>query len=337
MSGVLSKNQKCDFAEYKTKLLNIGQMELIQNGHESNSQNEFKFSRSILSYGFKDLQINAEQNNGLNIFKFNNDLSIANLPFSNNQNWKQRLTDEHDNQASTSAINNDEFKEASHPKDSSIKNCNNEHEIESEIIDKPSSPLNFKKRVFKDLHSRLDVVNKTFVRSIKRYYDSVCCGNKRIKSHTNVEAVSQACNLIDRIWKTNFKDYFKISEIDTTPSTFSLLTCKDYDGNINGDAKYADLKLLIGCMTMPDVLKVYMKTKTRKNLFILFSNTIYKYSHKNMIKLMENRTFEVILDQYVKSPAFELMLRTDNTLKRYPDLYRQKGQSLIQNLKKENS
>ena len=118
--------------------------------------------------------------------------------------------------------------------------------------------------------------------------------------------------------------------MNSTPSTLNLLSCKDYDGDYNGDAKYADLKLLIACMTMPDVLKVYMKTKTRKIMFTMFSNVIYKYSHKNMQKLMDNRAFKIILKQYVKSPDFELMLMTDDTLKRYSDLYRQKGLSLIQ-------
>ena len=44
---------------------------------------------------------------------------------------------------------------------------------------------------------------------------------------------------------------------------------------------------------------------------------------------MESNTFKVILDQYVKSPVFELMLSTDETLKQHPDLYREKGLSLI--------
>ena len=245
----------------------------------------------------------------------------------------KRWAEEHDNQPSTSAINNEEWKEAYNHENSYSKNSKFKNDSGRNFAESPSNSPNSKKQTSKNLHLRLDVVNKTFIRSIKRYYDDLCCDNKRIKSHTNVEGVSKACNIIDRICKTNFKDYFKISEIDNTTSTLNLLSCKDFDGDYNGDANYADLKLLIASMTMPDVLKVYMKTKTRKLMFTMFSNVIYKYSHKNMQKLIENSTFKIILKQYVRSPDFELMLMTDDTLKRYPDLYRKKGFSLFQNIK----
>ena len=323
------RSQKLDNAEYKTKLLNIEQMGLTGKSYESIQFDDFNLIKDKEGYDNKDFQIKLNDDEQ-SLFKFCKDLNITNLPFNSHEKCSQKLTEGPENKESTYEIKIDEWREDINFKDFKTKDYKYEHDRNWKIIDNSSKPQKNKKRVFKDLHLRLDVVNKTFIRSIKRYYDDICCGNKRIKSHTNVEGVSNACNIIDRIWKTNFKDYFKISEIDNTPSTLNLLSCKDYDGDLNGDAKYADLKLLIASMTMPDVLKVYMKTKTRKIMFTMFSNVIYKYSHKNMQKLMDNRAFKIILKQYVKSPDFELMLMTDDTLKRYSDLYRQKGLSLIQ-------
>ena len=329
-SSIFLRNQKCDYTEYKTKLLNIEQMGLTEKFNESIEFDDINLSKSNEDYDNRDFQIRSNDDDEQSLFKFCNNLKITNLPINFYDKCSKSLTEGPENKESTSAINIDEWREDIHFKDFKTKDNKYEHDRNWKIMDNSSRPQSYKKRVFKDLHLRLDVVNKTFIRSIKRYYDDIWCDNKRIKSHTNVQGVSKTCNIIDRIWKTNFKDYFKISEIDNTPSTLNLLSCKDYDGDFNGDAKYADLKLLIACMTMPDVLKAYMKTKTRKLMFTMFSNVVYKYSHKNMQKLIENSTFKIILKQYVMSPDFELMLRTDETLKRYPDLYKQKGISLTQ-------
>ena len=202
-------------------------------------------------------------------------------------------------------------------------------EIKSKLCKKDFLYCN--KKVSKDLSTRLDVVNKTFIRSIKRYYDNIWCNKKRIKSHKNVSAVAEAWSWIDQICKDKFKNYFSRDEILETLPTFDLLTENESNKFQNdSSSKYSDVKLLVASMTMPDVLKVYMKTKSRKATFSTFSNVIYKYSHKNMFKLINNKTFKTILDQFVRSPDFEEILKTDETLKRFPDLYRQKGFKLIQ-------
>ena len=300
--GDFSQNQKCLNDEYKTKLLNIEQMWKKEKEPGLHHSSEFNIYRNKELDACKHSSIKLggdDEEDGFNLFKFNDDL-LCNNGLSHTY-WKdiKKLIEDPEYQESTAVVLNHDMKEidsveVSNTKQSKHKilDLNSEH-------NKESSQNSNKKRIFKDLHLRLDVVNKTFVRSIKRYYDNLCCNKKRIKSAKNVSAVAEAWNWIDEIWKTKFKDYFNQDEILETLPTFELLTTKESNISQNdSSSKYSDVKLLVACMTMPDVLKVYMKTKSRKITFTTFSNAIYKYSHKNMLKLMENKTFNIILDQY---------------------------------------
>ena len=79
------KNQKFDNAEYKTKLLNIEQMELIEKKEfEFNYHNEYNLSKINLNYSNNDSKAQLDYNKSM-LFKFNNDLLDINLPHCANQ------------------------------------------------------------------------------------------------------------------------------------------------------------------------------------------------------------------------------------------------------------
>ena len=266
----------------------------------------------------------------LNLFWLNDDLIYNKSSFTNLKDNKKHFEDQEYQESTSAALNNAEIKDVHPEVASSVDKIKNKMRDMNTIHDISNSQIS-KKRVIRDLHFRLDVVNKTFIRSIKRHYDDIWSNKKRIKSAKNVSAVTEVWKCIDEICKTKFKDYFKQNEMQDSPSTSDLLSTKESKNRSRNDSpQYSDVKLLVACMVMPDVLKVYMKTKIRKATFTIFSNAIYKYSHKNMLKLMEHKTFNIILDQYVRSPDFEEMLKTDETLKRFPDMYREKGNTLIQ-------
>ena len=82
---LIYKNQKFENTEYKTKLLNIEQMELIEkNEYEFGYHNEYNLSKINLNYSNNDFKVKLDHNRSI-LPKFNGDLFDINLSHSASQ------------------------------------------------------------------------------------------------------------------------------------------------------------------------------------------------------------------------------------------------------------
>lgn len=176
-----------------------------------------------------------------------------------------------------------------------------------------------------DLKLRKDVVNKNFIRAIKRHYDNIWAGNKRVKSIKNEKATTHVWDNIDRICEIRFSKYFESSTIFGAVKTYDLLIRKPSNTKDAKDVTYEDMKYLIASIVMPDVWKMAYKSHMRQSIMTAFSNVAYKYSHKKLKIMLKMPIFKLFIKQFVESEDFEYMLNNDATLKRSPDIYREKG------------
>ena len=157
--SIFLRNQKCDYSEYKTKILNIEQMGLTEKNNESIQFDDINLSKSNEDYDNRDFRIKSNDDDEQSLFKFCNNFKISNLPINFYGKCSKNLIEGPENKESTSAINIDEWREDINFKDFKTKDCKYEHDSNRKIVDNSSRPQNYKKRVFKDLHLQWSIQN----------------------------------------------------------------------------------------------------------------------------------------------------------------------------------
>lgn len=157
-----------------------------------------------------------------------------------------------------------------------------------------------------DLSKRGDVVNKTILRAMKRYY------------FTEFDSMFNFTTLNDKDKFANFHQLIR------------RFVTKEMKGTRNLSAQDQEEAILFfGSM----ISHVHMrrgitvsKIRTQVNFV---HKCLYNYSHKKLSQLMENEGFKFILDDFVNYDGIEVVLNSEETMLKQQDLYRDACRSLL--------
>jgi hypothetical protein len=139
-----------------------------------------------------------------------------------------------------------------------------------------------------DLSKRKDVVNKTLLRSLKRYY---------------------TC-----IFPFDIIKYLKSQKAEITA----------YTNHNKKPMTMGSVKTLIEIVRAPANLRPCLKNKYDQNMWDDFHAWLYKYSHTKLYELLKLPQVKYLVKDYLTT-GLESMLANDDTLKKNPDVYRNAG------------
>lgn len=171
-----------------------------------------------------------------------------------------------------------------------------------EILTAPEKPS----KARQDLSKRGDVVNKTILRAMKRYY------------FTEFDSMSNFTSLSDKEKFANFHMLIRKFVTQEMRGTRNL-PAEDQEEAI----------LFFGSM----ISHVHMrrgitvsKVRTQVNFV---HKCLYNYSHKKLTQLMNQQGFKFILDDFVNHDGIEVVLNSEETMLKQQDLYRDACRELL--------
>jgi hypothetical protein len=176
-----------------------------------------------------------------------------------------------------------------------------------------------KRRVQKNLANRSDVVNKTLLRSLKRYY------TKKFKEATDYRAAGKCC--------TNKEMYDMLTEF----------TRQIYENNKNFELKefaevtLEDLTFYMGIWINPMLMRKFSYTHQERTKFHNFYNWLYAYSHIKLYKLFKSNELYFMFIKFFEDGPFEELLASDETLKRNPNIYKKASEHFMDLFKNNHS
>jgi len=169
-----------------------------------------------------------------------------------------------------------------------------------------ASALNTKSQAIKK-PIRVDVLNKTIIRSLKRYYTQLFESQYPSfeQEHHNV---------------ANFEEL-------TSTFTFNLFSSLLDDCKQNG-VSLDDVMFAVRMLIQPDATKKVNKTREQRFLMNNYYDCIYKYSHKRLLKLCQNSTISYLFLNFINSGIFHEQVMSDPTMMKSPATYLEAGESM---------
>lgn len=149
---------------------------------------------------------------------------------------------------------------------------------------------------------RLDLVNKTVMRSIKRFYTQL------------FESFNPDFNY------SPGKENASIFEEQTTTFTQSLF-CSDDPELISKNITLQSIAAVLRMLICPELAKSINKARTERALLTSYSDVIYKYSHKRLLKLTKNSTFSYLFLKFITKGGFTSLVMNDDTMGQNPCAY----------------
>ena len=195
--------------------------------------------------------------------------------------------------------------------------------IESKIVKKIFGDLKLsKKKASAPTNTRYDVLHKTLLRVVKKYYNETCWDNK----YNFGQAKNQKCGIlenVDRIWEQRFKKYFSEEEIAKT-APLSLLVTSRKELDKYPVTEFFMVKIMVACITARGIMKRYVWRYEVRKAFNKYYNTLTKYSSITLHSLLAFKPFVTVFKEFLASEDFSRMMKTDETLTKNRELYVEK-------------
>lgn len=229
-------------------------------------------------------------------------------------------------------LNNSQPKLADIPHPEQVKEeFSNKPEQGSEITQTKTTVGKMKLNKLKNL--RADVVNKTFIRSIRRYYSALLWNvseeNRQMNIEEDPESVLQS---IDSFCNEIFLTQFPEVDISKTITAGGLFSSTHKGVVYTADQRILslyELKMLLTSMLLRNTAKKYIMTRMVKTQYSCYYDVVYKYSHKKMMRLLKLASFKLLFQHFVNSGGLDKMLAEDETLNANCDLYKEKANAII--------
>lgn len=159
----------------------------------------------------------------------------------------------------------------------------------------------------KDLSKRGDVVNKTILRAMKRYY------------FTEFDSLYGFSNLSDK------EKFAQFHELVRKFVTQEMKGCKDLAA-----PELEDAILFFGSMISHIHMRrgiTVSKIRTQVNSV---HKCLYSYSHKKLSQLMKQQGFKFVLGDFAYHGGIDIVLNSEETMLKQQDLYRDACEALLQ-------
>lgn len=164
---------------------------------------------------------------------------------------------------------------------------------------------------------RKDVVNKTLLRSIKRYVTERFEDQSGIKKLSTSEQKEQFLALIEKFIHAYFSSYGQVLTIEDNPDE------EESKLSQNG------IKFIVGLLVNPNLLKSHFKSIKERTFFYLFQNLLKKYSHRKLLRLMTNENFIFVVASLRENGGLEDIISSDPTCNKNKQAYYEAADSFI--------
>lgn len=168
--------------------------------------------------------------------------------------------------------------------------------------EKPTSLASSKDLKTQGKPVRLDLVNKTVVRSIKRFYTQLF---ESLNPEFPNNAGKDQANLFEELTNTLTFNLFGSLSADYSPSGITL----------------ESIATVLRVFINPDLAKIVDKSRATRTLITSYADVVYKYSHKRLQKLNKNPTFIYIFLKFFRDGTFESLITKDATMGQNPEAY----------------
>lgn len=170
------------------------------------------------------------------------------------------------------------------------------------------------KKYGKNLKTRKDVVSKTLLRSLKRFYTDVFSEKyqlgKKDSAEDYLEKVSAFCN-----------DTFESKRGDMQTWGISML----------------DVINFVAIMVSPNHIKQVLKEDTDLKLYQDFYSCLYQYSHKKLANMLKNKVCGFLFYGFVAGGHLASFIPKCSTMSQYPETYKDMASNFIETILKNKS
>lgn len=90
----------------------------------------------------------------------------------------------------------------------------------------------------------------------------------------------------------------------------------------------SSVKTFIEIMISPIMSKKKLRSKTEKAMYMNFYSCLYQYSHTKLYDLLKSPQLKFLLLDYFRD-GMDVMINTDETLKKNPDVYKEASRRFI--------
>ena len=160
------------------------------------------------------------------------------------------------------------------------------------------------------LAKRKDVVNKTLLRSVKRYYTNLFDQFIRRNEYSKQDK--------REFWKTYIEEFIR----EEFPVSLELF---QEDTSISLE----EIKAFIAAMVVPNNIKRSDCEPAYNIILDDFSNLLYKYSIKRLGSFMKNTSVYFVLKHFVENGPLSDLLENDDTLSKNRHLYLKASKEIL--------
>ena len=153
-----------------------------------------------------------------------------------------------------------------------------------------------------DLSKRQDVLNKSLLRTLKKYFTSKF---NQETNYASLKSYQKKSKFLD-MW-VDFVDCHYGSKTAEAASEFGIT--------------YDDIYRYIAIMINPELAKKRMRNKKHIRFLKLYYEVLYNYSSKKLILLFNDQVLHYLFDDLKKQGAMHQMIHTDATLVKNKDEY----------------
>ncbi|CAI2380846.1 unnamed protein product [Moneuplotes crassus] len=207
-----------------------------------------------------------------------------------------------------------------------------EEKIRKNIEEKEANLPKDKSNNSKEYSSRPDVVAKSVIRGVKRYFCQLLCSGNSLIQSLESDNGSQSLQKVEEYCEAHFKPDCEDTHGIEILSLQEMLIKKNYhkDPKLTPEVKlYYRLKVLLASMVLYIPLNRKHCYPFVKTSFNVFYNCIYKYSKVKINKLLKFQAFRVIFEHFVAKGQMEKMIKEDPTFSCNQEVYRKTFNELL--------
>lgn len=160
------------------------------------------------------------------------------------------------------------------------------------------------------LAKRKDVVNKTLLRSVKRYYTSLFEQFMKENQYSKQERREYWKEYIDEFTKFIFGDYINFITVDS-------------------GVTIQEVNAFMASMIVPNNIKRSECEEVYTLMMEEFSNLLYKYSIKRLQTFVKNPSVTYVLRHYIEKGPLDELLENDVTLSKNRSLYMKASKEIL--------
>ena len=210
------------------------------------------------------------------------------------------------------SVNKPEICESVESKNQTISRANPPKKINMEV-EAEQKPIQPKQPVAKQeqgLSGRKDVVYKTLLRSVKRYYSTEFETRTEYATLTKSKQEKRCLKIIDRFTRNIFADYLT-SEQNAEGETKEKIKGIDFDL----------ISAFVLALIIPSYVKRNMKHTETFKTYDTFYEWLYRYSHKRLEAALAIPAVAWVFKIFLDGSTFENLLLNDSTLSKDQEAY----------------